>query len=34
MHNATAGVEATARKEEIQWFIKDQMDLGGEGLDE
>ena len=30
-HNA--GVAATARKEEIQRFIKDQMDLGGKGLD-
>ena len=34
VHDATAGVTATARKEEIQQFIEDQMDLGGEGLDE
>jgi hypothetical protein len=34
VHDATAGVAATARKEEIQQFIEDQMDLGGDGLDE
>ena len=34
VHDATAGIAATARKEEIQQFIEDQMDLGGEGLDE
>ena len=34
IHDATAGVEATARKEEIQRYIKDQLGLGGEGLDE
>ena len=34
LHDATAGVAATARKEEIQRFIEDQLDLGEEGLDE
>jgi len=34
VHDAVSGVEATARKEEIQRFIEDQLDLGGEGLDE
>ena len=28
-----AGVAATARKEEIQQFIEDQIELGEEGLD-
>ena len=34
VHDTTSGVEASARKEEIQRFIEDQLDLGGEGLDE
>ena len=34
MHDATAGMEATARKEEIQRFIEDQLEMGEEGLDE
>ncbi len=33
VHDATAGVEATAQKEEIQQFIEDQIDLGVKGLD-
>ena len=28
------GVAATARKEEMQQFIEDQIELGGEGLEE
>jgi hypothetical protein len=34
VHDTVAGVAATARKEEIQQFIEDQLDMGGEGLDE
>ena len=34
VHDATAGMEATARKEEIQRFIEDQLERGEEGLDE
>lgn len=34
VHDTVSGVVATARKEEIQQFIEDQLDLGGEGLDE
>ena len=34
VHDTVSGVAATARKEEIQQFIEDQLDLGGEGLDE
>jgi hypothetical protein len=34
VHDAIVGVEALARKEEIQQFIEDQLDLGEEGLDE
>ena len=34
VHDTLAGVSATARKEEIQRFIKDQLELGGRGLDE
>ena len=34
VHDAIAGVEASARKEEIQQFIEDQLELGEEGLDE
>ena len=34
VHDATFGVAATARKQEIQKFIEDQLDLGGEGLEE
>ena len=33
-HGATARVAVTARKEEIQQFIEDQLDLGEDGLDE
>jgi len=34
VHPATVGMAATARKEEIQQFIKDQLNLGEDGLDE
>ena len=34
VHDDIAGIEATARKEEIQKFIEDQLELGEEGLDE
>ena len=34
VHDAIAGVEASARKEEIQQFIEDQLEIGEEGLDE
>ena len=34
VHDAVAGVNATARKEEIQRFIEDQVEMGEEGLDE
>ena len=34
VHDTVSGVAATARKEEIQQFIEDQLDMGGEGLDE
>ena len=34
VHAATVGKEATARKEEIQRFVEDQLELGEEGLDE
>ena len=34
VHDAVAGVNATARKEEIQRFIEDQLEMGEEGLDE
>jgi hypothetical protein len=33
VHDAVAGAMATARKEEIQGFIEDQLELGEEGLD-
>ena len=33
MHDATAGIGATARKEEIQCFIEDHLEMGEEGLD-
>ena len=33
VHDATAGVAATARKEKIQQFIRVQMDLREDGLD-
>jgi len=33
VHDATSGLTATARKGEIQQFIKDQIELGEEGLD-
>ena len=33
VHDAIAGLAVTARKEEIQQSIEDQMDLGEEGLD-
>ena len=31
VHDDIAGVEATARKEEIQKFIEDQLEIGEEG---
>ena len=34
VHDAIAGVKASAQKEEIQQFIEDQLELGEEGLDE
>ena len=34
VHDTTAGMEATARKEEIQRFIEDQLEMGEEGLAE
>ena len=34
VHDATSGMAATARKEEIQRFIEDQIELGEEGLEE
>jgi len=34
VHPTTVGMAATARKEEIQQFIKDQLNLGEDGLDE
>ena len=34
VHNATSGIKATARKEEIQRFIKDQIESGEERLNE
>ena len=33
VHNAVTGVAATARKEEIQQFIENQIELGEEGLE-
>ena len=33
-HDSIMGVNATLRKEELQRLIKDQLDLGGEGLEE
>ena len=34
VHDTTAGTEATTRKEEIQYFSEDQLEMGEEGLDE
>ena len=34
VNDAVSGVAVTARKEEIQQFIEDQIELGEEGLDE
>ena len=34
VHDATAGMEATAIKEEIQCFVEDQLEMGEGGLDE
>ena len=34
VHEATTGMEATARREEIQHFIEDQLEIEEEGLDE
>ena len=34
VHDTASGIAATARKEEIQRFIEDQIELGEEGLDE
>ena len=34
VHDAVSGVQATARKEELQTEIEEQRDLGGEGLRE
>ena len=33
MHDATAGMKTTARKEEIHHFIEDQLEMGEEGSD-
>ena len=33
VHDLLAGAATPARKEEIQQFIEDQLDMGGEGLD-
>ena len=33
VHDITAGMEATARKEEIQRFIENQLEMGEEGSD-
>ena len=33
VHDATAGTEETTRKEEMQRFIKDQLEMEGEELD-
>ena len=33
VHDSTARMEATARKEEIQRFIENQLEMGEEGLD-
>ena len=32
VHEATAGIKATARNEEIQRFVEDQIKLGEDGL--
>ena len=34
VHDSVAGLTATARKEEIQQFIEDQLERGGEDLDD
>ena len=34
VHDAVLGVQATARKEELQTEIEEQRDLRGEGLQE
>ena len=34
VHDSMMGVNATLRKEELQRLIEDQLDLGGEGLEE
>ena len=34
VHGDITGVAANARKEEIQQFIEDQLEIGDEGLDE
>ena len=34
VHDTTTGTEATLRKEELQKLIEEQIELGGEGLDE
>lgn len=34
VHDTVAGIKATERKEEIQQYIEDQMEIGEEGLDE
>ena len=33
VHDAVAGITVTTRKEEIQQYIEDQIELGEEGLD-
>ena len=33
VHDSVTGIEATLRKEEIQRLIEDQIELGGEGLE-
>ena len=34
VHDTVSGLKATERKEELQREIEDQIELGGEGLDE
>ena len=34
VHDTIMGVDATRRKEELQTLIEDQLELGGEGLEE
>jgi len=34
VHDSVTGLEATLRKEELQQLIEEQIELGGEGLEE